>query len=609
MKKRLLLLIVCVLLLLSAVHAEQSAAIIGQWETEILGHHYLLEFLEDGTLRCYEEDLSRSTQSSRFYKADPCDVLTYERSGNELFVNMQMMFYPEGDRLHLWRRYDGSYMTSLDLHDTAGANSDAVINSADPAVYPSTLTFGAKVPHSSFAGYSSELPGFSVTLKADMSGSITENYMEEVNRFDIRWSYSDTMLIMTHGGDRYTVTFSGGNGIYDSFYGEKVNVVLPAQAEQFFTGALGYIPDGVTGQIKQTAEPTAQPTAAPTAQPTAELTVQPSDIPSGQPAESKRSPIQWEGTSWAAAYYEFIMNGGYKRSKQEFYSYPDFSYGPSFCLYDMDLDGTPELVAFNGSYVSAEAETYLYALQDRQVKYLGTVGEDISIVEYLDDPRYPGLFYESGRMGYYDIYYHDLDENGKLQWQQVMHIEEKMNYGYVVEPKTEDQTLFDLIKAGMWEYEPGQFSPDRSNDTLRLRGYTPEEIQAMGWGAFIAACPVYAFDTEEPAVPADETPEEVAEVPDNPLILPAEGERIDLWGSENLEVLWKAVKNAASYDITIRCSWPMAENNAVQTIYHTTCSETGDRNEYQLLIPREELDLDRVPEYKDLHIWVVLTVK
>ena len=107
-------------------------------------------------------------------------------------------------------------MTSLDLHDTAGANSDAVINSADPAVYPSTLTFGAKVPHSSFAGYSSELPGFSVTLKADMSGSITENYMEEVNRFDIRWSYSDTMLIMTHGGDRYTVTFSGGNGIYDS---------------------------------------------------------------------------------------------------------------------------------------------------------------------------------------------------------------------------------------------------------------------------------------------------------------------------------------------------------------------------------------------------------
>ena len=133
-------------------------SIVGQWETEILGRNYLLEFLDDGTLRCYEEDASQSDSGSHVYQTEPCDVITYEINGNDLSLNLKMILYPDGNSISVWRRYDGNYVMSLNSHtEKASLGTDEIPN----ANYPSSLSFSGKAPNSSFAGYSSEVPGSS----------------------------------------------------------------------------------------------------------------------------------------------------------------------------------------------------------------------------------------------------------------------------------------------------------------------------------------------------------------------------------------------------------------------------------------------------------------
>ena len=118
-----------------------------------------------------------------------------------------------------------------------------------PAQSRTSITFGAKVPQSHFASYSDEFdPSFTVTLYSDGTATLFERMMEEAGNYSLTWSWSGSTLSL-HGywpNEPVRVTFRNGKGTYD-FYGDKVEVTLPKSAPDFFTAALGYVPEGVPG--------------------------------------------------------------------------------------------------------------------------------------------------------------------------------------------------------------------------------------------------------------------------------------------------------------------------------------------------------------------------
>ena len=113
---------------------------------------------------------------------------------------------------------------------------------------------------------------------------------------------------------------------------------------------------------------------------------------------------QSAAASWQDAYRAFIFG-------EEYLNTPDASYGDgisgdlggiSFALRDMDADGTPELLIYNGDSVYAGNASYLYYYSGGEVCYADIMpGPYYYKMACVDEYGLPGIFASGAHMGDY----------------------------------------------------------------------------------------------------------------------------------------------------------------------------------------------------------------
>ena len=118
---------------------------------------------------------------------------------------------------------------------------------------------------------------------------------------------------------------------------------------------------------------------------------------------------------------------------------------PKFSLYDMDRNGIPELIIFNGSPSMAGATDHVSTFTQGQVHYTGKIGFRGCELYAVDDAAYPGLFCSDGNNGVVRTEYYTL-QNGVIN-------------------------ASELSRPG--------------GSVWMLPFYTVDEIRAMGWEEFV----------------------------------------------------------------------------------------------------------------------------
>lgn len=281
---------------------------------------------------------------------------------------------------------------------------------------------------------------------------------------------------------------------------------------------------------------------------------------------------------WRQAYYHFIYDGLYKRSGQKYYFRSDrepFD-DPLFALYDMDMNGVPELLIFNGDDTHAGNQSYAYGYADGKVQFIGNIGGHLSLhFYYPDSEEYPGLFFQDGNMGYESAVYYEL-KNGQVRAENVMWVEA---IGDTVKYKSETKrtSLYKLCR--------------NVKDRTSLKSYPLGEIPEDWWTV-----------QQEPQMPDDQAV----------LIRPEEGEGVRLWKEGKLTVQWIGEPADVRYTVTLRCSWTDGNGKTkLRTIYEKTFSapQLTDLQTVTLVILAEEIDRQSIPTGTDLDTWVVLDVE
>ena len=125
-------------------------------------------------------------------------------------------------------------------------------------------------------------------------------------------------------------------------------------------------------------------------------------------------PEQSQDESWKKAYQQFLDNKEYLNTDNIY----DGDYGEiedpiSFSLYDMDLDGIPELFYFTGSAYYWDSLTFVYSYDNGKVTLLEETlaSKDIVCYRHGRQTDYPGLFYNWGNPGNGGISYVYKDGN------------------------------------------------------------------------------------------------------------------------------------------------------------------------------------------------------
>ncbi len=167
-----------------------------------------------------------------------------------------------------------------------------------------------------------------------------------------------------------------------------------------------------------------------------------------EPGTEEETVVSTNQENWQQAYYDFIINKGYLSSGQEFPCTID----PAFALYDLDGDGAPELLAFNGGGSHADGHTYAYFARNDAVVFAGGIGGDIwsDGLYYYENSPYSGLFFAGGGMGINHIDYRYL-KDGQIVVENVRKYGTDFIDGKDVEfdtKLTSDNTLYQLVCSG-----------------------------------------------------------------------------------------------------------------------------------------------------------------
>ena len=182
-----------------------------------------------------------------------------------------------------------------------------------------------------------------------------------------------------------------------------------------------------------------------------------------------------ETISWDTAYKEFILDGNYL-SQEDPAFYTETQELIRFGLYDLDKDGFPELIAYNGCEYMAGAANYVYTCKDGQVSYIGDAGFRGSVLQYYPTSDFPGLFCSDGNNGIIVTVYYEY-KNGQFVQETVME-EDYNTMSTDGEPQikqvTENTDLYTV---------PLTQSP------VTLDMFTVAEIRDMGWENLLARYP------------------------------------------------------------------------------------------------------------------------
>ena len=179
---------------------------------------------------------------------------------------------------------------------------------------------------------------------------------------------------------------------------------------------------------------------------------------------------------WRGQYRKFVYNGSYLEYGGPYNDGGGWGtdYNPvTFSLRDISGDGIPELIVYTGCDYEAGAIYNIFTSEPTGVRYVGTAGFRIGRFSCSDDPRYQGLFYINGNMGYYTGHYYYM-ENGTIMDEWVLTEEDAYfvngSDGYITTQVTSDDALFAEFQNG-------------KGHTLAV--YTIEDLYTTGWDAFI----------------------------------------------------------------------------------------------------------------------------
>lgn len=173
-------------------------------------------------------------------------------------------------------------------------------------------------------------------------------------------------------------------------------------------------------------------------------------------------------TDWNGAYKQFIADKKYVNTRQKFYT--ENSDKILFGLYDLDGNGTPELIIKNGADEENDMVNYAYTYKNKSVTYLDKIGDRDSSFKYVSG--FPGLYWESGSNGTYIGYYFTL-KNSTLNKEKIL--EETLEYknskmNYNEKQITKDNALYNACK--------------KAESMLPM--YNANEINSMGWDTFVS---------------------------------------------------------------------------------------------------------------------------
>lgn len=190
--------------------------------------------------------------------------------------------------------------------------------------------------------------------------------------------------------------------------------------------------------------------------------------------------------SWRSAYEHLIfskeyLNYGTKGDTQDYWHLPDTGgkdKNPiTFSLHDMDANGVPELIIYNGGENEAVAGYHAFAFDGAKTVYLGVLGYRKGYFNIINNTDFPGLYYINGNNGTFLGTYYTLRE-GNLITEIVL---------------TKNINSFD-------EYKSENITKNTTNNALFtacsndigeiLPVFTAEEVDQMGWNSF---CAVYGF--------------------------------------------------------------------------------------------------------------------
>lgn len=201
-------------------------------------------------------------------------------------------------------------------------------------------------------------------------------------------------------------------------------------------------------------------------------------------------PAAAEQSSWSTAYREFVLNDGFKTTEETYDSTDDYAW-VKFGLYDLDRDGVFEMVAHSGT----GKMKYVYTFENNSVKCLGQLIYERPC-RYLPDSPYTGLFNFGGDTGMYSSTYVTM-ENGSCHVEDIYGVLYRMNDTTHYQ-ETSDEELYQ-IAIGVCEESQGE----------ELSVYTIEEINSMGWEAFIGKYLSAPEIKAQPDASADDNGEDV----------------------------------------------------------------------------------------------------
>lgn len=219
------------------------------------------------------------------------------------------------------------------------------------------------------------------------------------------------------------------------------------------------------------AEPPPDPTSVRPEEPAPNATEAPTPVP-----ESTQMPVKPPAPDkfgWSAAYRDFLVNEEFLTSSFDYGDdTPSHPWGSdveqSAALYDMDVDGVPELFVYNGYESRYDGMYYVYTFSKKQIVYIGR----IMSLSYKPGSQFPGIWSYWTAWGtdpdYYSYAWKDGDQ---------LHVETvySQEFGSTYQKReTDNAELYNEF-----------ISTDYSKLSY-LRMTPVGEIQSMGWDSFVS---------------------------------------------------------------------------------------------------------------------------
>lgn len=164
-------------------------------------------------------------------------------------------------------------------------------------------------------------------------------------------------------------------------------------------------------------------------------------------------------SDWSSQYESFVINQEYLQSGLSFNS--DAYTQPRFSLYDLDQNGEPELITFNGGPSLAASTDYVFTSESWGVNYIGNVGYRGCELYYYEGSPFPGVFCSDGN-------------NGVIR-----------------------TTYYELRDGSILSQDLGESTANPGGTQLFLPFYTLDEIRNMGWDEFVQET-IGTIKTNEP---------------------------------------------------------------------------------------------------------------